>query len=578
MNPVKLRNLSISRSILLFISFILLFVLGTWTLVTFNFFSGTTNEVVETSSKEINKQIILNYESYIFDVIDVGNYLKEITLKHTKNNDLSTLTNTYETIDSSNSYITSISLFKLTGEKVVGSEGTKHVQSNIRDKDWFKSSLLEQSIFHFSAPHQEDLYIGGTKDIITVSKVVRFTDEGTSKNGVLVIEVELDNFAKIKELTNLGENGHIIITDEDYKTVFTDKIGCQDSTCDSIEFMKEKIMGGEFVDVNEVHLYMNVNTISLTRWRIATFVDAELVSDSTKTLIISFIIAFISSLLISVLMSSLFSRRITSPIYKLNEYMKEFRKGSLSSSIEIEGQKELVELGDSFNQMIEEIQELMTEVMQEQRAKRKTQFIALQNQINPHFLYNTLDSILYLNENKRSEDVEEMIVALSKFFRSSISTEKNVIPLREEIEHVKNYLLIQKIRYHSRFTFFFDIDKKLLDFGVLKLGLQPVVENAIYHGIDPESFENEIKIRIYDDQNHVYLEVKNNGYGISKEGIEKIYSGFSDKKESKHIGLRNINQRLQLYYGADAKVEIESCLDEYTIVRIVYPKQRGENL
>lgn len=578
MNLNRFRDLSISKSILLFISFILLFVLSAWTLITFNFFSGTTNSVVETSSREINKQIILNYESYIFDVIDVGNYIKEITLEKSKNDDYESLTDIYETMDQSNSYITSISFFKLTGDLVVTSEGGKHLQNNLRDRDWFISALNETSIFHFSAPHQEDLYVGSTRDVITVSKVIRFEDYGTERNGVLVIEIELDNFAKIKEVTNLGENGHIVITDENYKTVFTDKIACQDSTCTSIDFMKDKIMGGEFVKENDSMLYMNINTISLTRWRIATFVDAEVLSDSRDTLIISFIVAFVGSLLITVLVSSLFSRRITSPIYKLNEYMKEFRKGSLEEKIDIEGQKELVELGDSFNQMIEEIQGLMTEVLQEQKAKRKTQFIALQNQINPHFLYNTLDSILYLNENKRNDDVEEMIVALSKFFRSSISTEKNVIPLREEIEHVRNYLLIQKIRYHNKFSFHFNVDKKLLDFGVLKLGLQPVVENAIYHGINPETFDNMITINIFDDPENVYLEVKNNGYGISEEGIEKIYHGFNEHKESSHIGLRNINQRLQLYYGVKGHVEIESLLDEYTIVRIVYPKDRGDNL
>ena len=578
MNKSNIKSLSISRSILLFISIILLFVLGTWTLVTFSFFNGTTSGVVETSSREINKQIILNYESYIFDVIDVGSYIKEVTLEETKVDDYESLIDIYETMDQSNSYITSISLLSLNGIQVITSEGSKHLQSDLFDKEWFKSARNDESIFHFSSPHEEDVYVGGTREVITVAKVVRYVDFGTEREGILVIEIELDDFAKIEEITNLGVNGHIVITDENYKTVFTNKIACQDSTCDSIEFMKEKILGGEFVTESETYMYMNINTISLTRWRIATFVNAEELSESRSTLIISFVIAFIGALGISVLVTSLFSKRLTSPIYILNEYMKEFRKGSLHSKIEITGQKELVELGDSFNQMIEEISELMIEVMQEQRAKRKTQFIALQNQINPHFLYNTLDSILYLNENNRNEDVEEMIVALSKFFRSSISTEKNVIPLREEIEHVKNYLLIQKIRYHNKFKFTFDIDKTLYSFGVIKLGLQPVVENAIYHGIDPESFDNDISIRAFDDKDYVYIEVKNNGYGISKEGIEQIYQGFSDKKASKHIGLKNISQRLKLYYGPKSKVEIESILDEHTIVRIVYPKDRGETL
>ena len=424
------KNLSISRSILIFNSFILLTVLGTWTLVTFNFFSGTTNTIVETSSREINKQIILNYESYIFDIIDVGNYIKEVTLKETRNNDYATLIDVYKTMDQANTYVKSITLLKTNGDKIIGSEGLKDIHNDLEEKEWFLIALTDESLFHFSAPHEEDIYIGGSREIITISRVINYYQSGSESTGILIIEVELDNFSKIKEITDLGENGHIVITDENYQTVFTNKLACSDNDCDSIDFMKDQILGGNFVDINDIHMYMNVNTISLTRWRVATFVNAEELNDARDTLIISFLIAFLGALGISILMSSSFSRRITSPIYKLNEYMKEFEQGSIHSRVKIEGQKELVELGDSFNGMIDEIYELMTEVMQEQRAKRKTQFIALQNQINPHFLYNTLDSILYLNENNRNEDVEQMIVALSKFFRLSISTEKNIIPLR----------------------------------------------------------------------------------------------------------------------------------------------------
>ena len=202
----------------------------------------------------------------------------------------------------------------------------------------------------------------------------------------------------------------------------------------------------------------------------------------------------------------------------------------------------------------------------------------LKAQFHPHFLYNTLDSILHLNDNKKSEDVEKMIVALSKFFRSSISTERNIIPLKEEIEHVKSYLLIQKIRYSNRFTYHFEIDESLMDFQVLKLGLQPIVENAILHGLNPEKDDNNIIIRTVKDKDFVYVEVENNGYGITEQDIEKIYKGFLDKKSSKHIGLNNINQRLQLYYGEQSKVSIISEPDEYTIVRMAFPINRGESI
>lgn len=574
----SLRNLSISRSILAFITAIVLIILVLWGVYTFVIFSGTTNDVVESSSREINKQIIMNYESYIFDVIDVANFVTESTLSSTEDGNLEALSSVYETMDQSNSYIATITLLNSNGSRIMSSEKDKLHNNDLDTKSWFKIALRDSEIYHFSSSHIEDVYRNGTHEVITFSKAINYVVGGTETVGVLVIELEVSGFYQLTEVTNLGANGHIIITDENYRTVFTNSSPCEDSDCDSIDIMKDIILGGSYVNSEDVNMYVNINTISLTRWRIATFINAEQIQAARNQVLISFVIASVLAFMATIIVSSLFSKRITSPIYKLNEYMIKFQKGSLDSKIEVQGQKELVELSESFNSMIDEISSLMSEVMREQKAKRKTQFIALQNQINPHFLYNTLDSILHLNDNKRSEDVEKMIVALSKFFRSSISTERNIIPLKEEIEHVKNYLLIQKIRYSNRFNYHFDIDESLMEFPVLKLGLQPIVENAILHGINPEKDDNSIIIRTVKDEDFVYVEVENNGYGITQYDIEKIYSGFLDTKSSKHIGLNNINQRLQLYYGEKAKISIISEPDEYTIVRMVFPINRGEDI
>ena len=573
-----IRNLSISRSIIAFITFIVFFVLMVWGLITYNIFFGTTNEIVETTTREINKQIIMNYENYIFDVIEVANFITEASVEYTGNDDIDSLTDIYQTMDRSNEHIASITLLDLNGVGVVSSEQNKYQAIGLESESWFVSSLNDKSVFHFSSPHNEDVYLEGSHQVISVSKAINYISSGIENVGILIIELEVSNFDRLTEVTNLGEDGHIVITNENYETVFTNNDACYFSECESIDLMKETILGGRLVEVDGTRMYMNVNTISLTRWTIATYVNAEQIDTARDSVVVSMIVASVVSVFFTIIISSMFSKRITSPIYKLNEYMKKFQRGSLSSKVEVEGQKELVELSESFNEMIDEISTLMNQVMSEQRAKRKTQMIALQNQINPHFLYNTLDSILWLNENKLNEDVEKMIVALSRFFRTSISTEKNIIPLSEEIEHAKNYLLIQKIRYHNKFSYVFEVDDHLLDFNVLKLGLQPVVENAIYHGIHPEDGKGIITIRAYESETSVILEVENTGYGISQVDIDKIYDNFKDKETSKHIGLKNISQRLQLYYGEMSKVEIVSEPDEHTIVRLIFPKKRGECL
>ena len=179
-------------------------------------------------------------------------------------------------------------------------------------------------------------------------------------------------------------------------------------------------------------------------------------------------------------------------------------------------------LTHSFNEMIKETRDLMDRILFEQRSKRKTEFQALQNQINPHFLYNTLDSIVYLSENKMNEKVIEMVVALSKFFRISISRGKNIILLKEELEHARNYLLIQQIRYHEKFTYEFDIDEDVLDEEVVKLTLQPLIENAIQHGINTEYGKGKIIIRAFKKDDYLYLEVEDDGYGLLPEQIEEL--------------------------------------------------------
>jgi two-component system sensor histidine kinase YesM len=520
----------------------------------------------------------MNYENYIFDVIDVADYITEASLEYTEKNNISDLVSIYETTDQVNQYIRSITLITNDGSRVASSESYKLLGNNLEFKNWFTSAKSDSSIYHFSSPHIEDIYPAGNHIVITVSKEIHYYEDGIETSGVLAIELEVSNFQALSEKTNLGESGHIIIVDENNEPVFTSNTDCFDGDCESISIIEEIILGGKFVNVSEKNMYVNVNTISLTRWKIATFVNAESVSTAKNKVILSLTIAFFVAFTVTFFVSSMFSRRITSPIYELNKYMKRFQKGKSDEKIEIKGQKELVELGESFNEMIKEISSLMNEVMIEQRAKRKTQFIALQNQINPHFLYNTLDSILWLNENNLNSEVEKMIVALSRFFRISISTENNVIPLSEEIEHVQNYLLIQKIRYNNRFVFSFEVDESLLEFHVLKLGLQPIVENAIYHGISPDAGHNVIVIRAYRENDNVVLEVENNGFGITEEEIQDLYSTFEDTHTSKHIGLKNISQRLSLYYGDKGELKIISKLDEYTKVQLRYPLNEGDVL
>ena len=251
--------------------------------------------------------------------------------------------------------------------------------------------------------------------------------------------------------------------------------------------------------------------------------------------------------------------------------MLEIQENGVSySPLEVEGQKEIIILSNAFNNMISEIRILMERVLREQKEKRKTEFIALQTQINPHFLYNTLDSIIWLSENNLNEQVVEMIVALSKYFRISISKGKTIITAKEELEHARSYLLIQKIRYSSKFDYSFVVDENIYDVKAVKLILQPLIENAIYHGISGDE-DGIIIIRAYKKEELMVFEVENNGYGLTDSQIDGIYDNMKSEINNTSIGLKNVYQRLKLYYGEKANLEIISELDEKTIVKLTYP-------
>jgi hypothetical protein len=208
------------------------------------------------------------------------------------------------------------------------------------------------------------------------------------------------------------------------------------------------------------------------------------------------------------------------------------------------------------------------------RMKRMSELKALQNQINPHFLYNTMDSIIYLIDKGDNPKAEEMIMALSKFFRISISRGKNVIPLTSEIEHAKNYLIIQKIRYGDSFDYEIKTEPGIEKYFIIKLVLQPIIENAIMHGIEENSGRTaHITISEEVRDGLIRLEVKDDGYGILPERLQEIYASFHDDAAHNGVGLKNVYQRLKIYYGEKADIIIDSVLDQGTKVTLVIPEE-----
>lgn len=290
------------------------------------------------------------------------------------------------------------------------------------------------------------------------------------------------------------------------------------------------------------------------------------------------------SIVLAVIIAWVIYRGISSPLASLAYGMKQMRQGNLNTRLPMDRKDDFGKVTRSFNDMVKEHRDLIKNNYEQQLLMAKTELRLLQSQINPHFLYNTLDSIYWKAENYEAEEISEMVLNLSKFFRTSLSKGKDVFTIEETVEHLTYYLTVQRLRYADHFSVRFDIEEESKPVPLLKLILQPLVENAILHGLEkkPEGGELKISSRIRDGL--LILTVEDNGKGIDSEKLSAIrrqldkvsyndYAKFSGIQPVYYefFGLRNVKARLKLFYKEQADLEIESTLNVGTAITITIP-------
>ena len=331
---------------------------------------------------------------------------------------------------------------------------------------------------------------------------------------------------------------------------------------------------GSYVDDTVIY---SVTSVAGSDWRVVgvSYVD-EMVNRSFREMLRLSLALFAALLAAAVLISVLLSRLLARPLRGLAGAMERFESDADHFTYRpVGGTREIQELSSSFEHMVGRIQQLMTTVREEEVNLRKTELKALQAQINPHFLYNTLDSIAWMCEQGRNADAVKMIHALARLFRISISKGHELIPIAKEIEHAESYLQIQKYRYKNQFTYQFDVDPACLDYYCNKITLQPIIENAINHGLDLLVDEGCITVQVRQDGQDIVFIVRDNGVGMSDEMIHTVLE--QGQQDRTGIGIRNVNDRLQIYFGKQYGLHITSEPDEGTCVEIRMPKiQEGD--
>ncbi|MDO4331625.1 MAG: sensor histidine kinase [Eubacteriales bacterium] len=422
-----------------------------------------------------------------------------------------------------------------------------------------------------SNPHVESLLADYYPWVVSVCKLVK-TAEGEER--VLVMDTRFSQIAGYVDDVGIGHHGYCFIMDEAGNIIYHPQ---QQLIFSGLKEEKTKELAqkedGSFTQGEMIYTIL---TLPDSGWRIVgiSFVD-EMVYDrmaSVAALIITLLLAVLAITFVS---SLVLSRVISRPMKGLAKAMEAFEKDASGFTYyPIKGTSEVEALSDSFGHMVVQIQELMTKVRNEEISLRKTELRALQAQINPHFLYNTLDSIAWMCEESRTKEAVEMVNALARLFRISISKGHELIPIEKEVEHARSYLMIQNFRYKNQFRYSFEVDEECLPYYCNKITLQPIIENAIYHGLNRMIDEGLIRIRIYMEEDAVIFTVEDNGVGMSAEQCRSILN--REPGDNTGIGIKNVNDRIRIYFGEQYGLKIESEQDVGTKVIITMPKVKEE--
>lgn len=557
-------------------------------IMTIAFYTHSINTIRDNTTKE-NEQIVdqlsWNLHSYIRNMMSISDSMYYSVIK---NRDL-----TYDSIskemnllyEANKDNLTSIVCATEDGAIVAASPlSSRKPGVDLKKQQWFISAYDEIENIHFSTPHVQNLFDNSNYRyfwVVSLSRCVELTYMGNVRNGVLLVDMNYSGIEQMFEKVNDGGVGFVYLCDGDgniiyhpmQKAIYSGLVKENNlAHANHVDGIFRETFDGEDRDVV-------VRTVGYTGWKIVSVTPiSELALDMGQMRNYLFLVVIIILILIG-FGNYIISYVVTDPIRKLEDSIADLEEGVVNQDVMNEedifigGSHEIRHLGRTIKSMIRQMRKLTDDMVREQKAKRKSELDALQSQINPHFLYNTLDSVVWMIEGERYKDAISMVTALAQLFRISLSKGNNIISIHDEIVHARNYLNIQKVRYKNKFTATIDVDPAIENCATVKLIVQPLLENAIYYGVEHMDGEGEITLRGYEKDGDIFISVSDNGMGIPEETLATL---LTDKARSRGkgsgIGLWNVNQRIQIYFGGDYGLIIESELDEGTTVSIHLPK------
>lgn len=450
---------------------------------------------------------------------------------------------------------------------------------DVTEQNWYEEAV-NNNMSVLTSSHVQHVIKGERPWVITLSRGIRnFTGSG-GKEGVVFIDLNYSAISELCDQNTIGSKGYVFIVDGEGNIVYHPQ---QQQLYNELQTENIDVVMNAQTDTvtmgsgNSAKIY-TLSRSEKTGWTVVGCMNlAELTKDSSKAQSIYVIMAIVL-VCVALLLSNVIARNITMPLQRLRDSMSKVQEGDFSQAdVEVSTQNEIGSLTKNFNLMTYRIQELMEQNVHEQEEKRKSEMKALQSQINPHFLYNTLDSIIWMAEGKKNEEVVVMTASLARLLRQSISNEDELVSVGQEVEYARSYLTIQKMRYKDKLEFRIEVEPEIQCVQIIKLVLQPIIENAIYHGLKYKESKGLLIVRGYEKDGNAVIDILDNGVGMDSETLSHIFERHKVDYHSNGVGVYNVQKRLKLYYGNDYGMAYKSEPGRGTAATITIPMKQEVN-
>ncbi len=569
------RNLRVEIAV----SFTMIAVIGMVTIAIILYYTYTRSIQQRTVDDNIQlvNQVELNLTSYLRNMMRISDASYYNIIKDTdfsKESIDRELTLLYE---ANKDNVVSIACFENRGSLVAATPvNTIKEHADVTEQEWFQKAKNKPENLHFSSSHVQNLFVDSNDRyywVVSLSRGVELTRRGSTFPGVLLVDMDFSGIEHLFTKVNSGDMSYMYLMNQDGEIIYHPQqnlvySGLVNENNAEVAKYEDGTHTEEFHGKEQIVV---VKTVGYTGWKIVSVIPMEKIrrDRSRVNAVWVTVVALAITMLIAV--NQYLSLKITGPISHLEDSVKQLDI-ECPEKIYVGGSDEIQHLGKTIRSMVEQMRKLMDAAVKEQEEKRKNELDALQSQINPHFLYNSLDSIIWLVESGRYEEAVSAVTALANLFRISLSQGRTLITIGEEFQHAKNYSSIQQMRFKDKFRVEFELDEGLEKYITIKLVIQPILENAMYYGMEVMDGDGKIKVKGYEKDGDIYIDIIDNGIGMAPEQVDNLLTGKNYvRKRGSGIGLKNVNQRIKLYFGDEYGLLISSEPDVGTKVSIHLP-------